>query len=328
VFVAAVSLLAVLLTSFDLKDMSVDAASLKHIDEIVASSGTFNILEIVPDAAGASVGYYIDGQEPIKYWKEALAALLSPADRSNHINTLFSRLADKGVLGAEDVTATPLQRTYYDSTNSSYYTETYEVTDETGWSILPLDQAESTTKTGTFTLTEDGPYAVNYAYTEAAGGGYVQNILYFSYTDAPVTDGSAYYYAPVFTLLTDDMDLNAMGGYAVYTKDENNIYHVNPARVTVADIVAAGGFDISQEYFYVDPAGTGAPGAHNYRPSSAWATRTTRPATVSRNPWPPTYFTREITSFTYVGAGGNYANSDEGARLDGQLRPRLLQGRI
>ncbi len=314
VFFTAVALLAVLLTSLDSKDMSVDAASLKHIDEIVASSGTFNILEIVPDTAGASVGYYVDGQEPIAGWKDELAALTSPAERSDYVNTLFGRLANRGALSGGDTT--PLRQTYYDTQNSSYYTETYEPAVLEDWNTLELAVAESTTKTGTFTEADEGPFEANYTYSPLTDGGYVQNISYFSYTDTPDTDSGAYYYQPGFEGITPDMNLSKMLDTVVYSlNDVTGIYFTtvddNGQPRTVQDIIDSGGFDISSQYFYVNPAQTSAPGDYHYE--AVLDTDNGTPEYIDAPVGAPSYFTREIDSFTYVGAGGHYVYSSEGS---------------
>ncbi len=312
VFIVAVAVLAVLLTSLDSKDMNVDAASLNHIDEIVAHSGTFNILEIVPDTAGATVGYYIDGQEPISGWKTALSALTSPAERSDYVNSLFGRLAARDILSGSDTT--PLSYTYFDAQNNSYYTEAYEVDDPQNWSILPLDERESTVLTGTFTPAEDGPYRAAYAYTPAQDGGYVQNIDYFTYVETPDYNAGAYYYDPVFTLITADTDLGAISGYTVYMLDGQGRYAVDPEMMTVADVIAAGGLDVTLQYFYVDPAATGAPGAFHYEAVTRDDDADDSPGDGFTEPASgPSYFTRDITSFTYVGTSDNYAYSEEGS---------------
>ena len=103
-------MLAVLLPSLDDGNLSVRAMSLKHIEEIVAQSGTFNILEIVPEAQAATIGYYIDGQEPVAGWKTTLGETATPAARIRDANALFQRLDDNGILSG--TTSTPLRYTY------------------------------------------------------------------------------------------------------------------------------------------------------------------------------------------------------------------------
>ncbi|NLA85776.1 MAG: hypothetical protein GX847_00525, partial [Clostridiales bacterium] len=114
VSVTATVMLAAALVAFSPERTTGNAASLKHIEEIVAQSGTFNILEIVPDEKAASFGYYIAGQEPISSayfdtysdgearlngWMATLAKTSSPAGRSAFANELFGRLASRGILG-------------------------------------------------------------------------------------------------------------------------------------------------------------------------------------------------------------------------------------
>ena len=322
IFATAVTLLAGLLTSLDRKDMTVDAASLKHIDEIVADSGTFNILEIVPETAGASIGYYADGQEPVSGWQGELAALTSAAERSAYVNNLFGRLADRGVLsGAE---TTPLMYTYYDTQNNSYYTEAYEVSDAENWSMLELAVPESVTMTGTLSEAEDGEYQAVYDYTQAENGGYIQNIHYFSYTDTPDYTGSVYYYEPVFTGITEETDLTVILDAVVYTYDEQTLVYTAATGgeenelLTVQAVIDQGGFDITDpeqvEYYYADPAQLGAPGEYGYEAVAAADDDDDAPGDGFTDVTDGTsYFTREITSYTYVGSGGSYTYSSDGS---------------
>ena len=322
VFVVAVTMLAGLLTTLDTKDMTVDAASLKHIDEIVADSGTFNILEIVPDTAGASVGYYAAGQEPVSGWRNELSALTSPAERSDYVNNLFERLAVRGVLS--DTETTPLMYTYYDTQNNSYYSEAYEVSDAENWSTLGLAVPETVTLTGAFIPAEDGAYQADYSYTPTENGGYVQNIYYFSYTDTPDYTGSTYYYEPVFTGITIDTDLSAILDAVVYTYDEETmVYSAVPTEtegqpLTVQGVIDQGGFDITDPelatHYYADMTQTGAPGEHLYAAVVSTLDDDDAPGDGFTDvPDGPSYFTRDISGYTYVGTGGNYAFSDEGS---------------
>jgi hypothetical protein len=312
VFAVAIVMLAALLTTLDASRTTVDAASLKHIDEIVAASGTFNILEIVPDVNAASVGYTIDGQEPAAGWKTAAAVLTSPSARSQYVNGLFKRLADKGVLGSG--TTTPLKYDYYDSTNQSYYTESYLVPDTTGWHRLSLSAPENVTLTGTMTPASGGPFRASFAYTPSDNGGYVQRIWYFMYTTAPNYGHGTYYYNPVFTAFTPDEDLTGKESYAVYTKDSSGNYIVDPGRITVGAYLTSGGFDSAQTYYYVNPTETGPPGNYSYAavvdlmsdnddtPGDGFMAAESGPS----------YFSRDVTGFTYVETGGNYAYAEGG----------------
>jgi hypothetical protein len=180
VSVMAAVMLAVSLTALNSDGMTAHAASLKHIEEIIAASGTFKILEIVPDVKAAAFGYYVNGQEPISKayfdtysngtkaidgWTASLAQL-PPEQRSTFVNDLFGRLAARRILG--NTTDTPLRYTYYE--NESYYKEAYLVDDPQNWNRLTLRTAESDTMTGTFEPVENGAYRAEYAYSPAAEG--------------------------------------------------------------------------------------------------------------------------------------------------------------
>jgi hypothetical protein len=354
VTLTAAVLLAVALTALGPDRTTGSAASLKHIDEIVAERGTFSILEIVPDAKAASFGYYIDGQEPISsayfdtysYGTETIngwtarLAKLPQEQRSTFVNGLFTRLSAGGILG--NTAAFPLRYTYYES--DSYYREAYLVDDPQNWNKLHLKTAESDSVTGTFTPAENGAYRAEYTYSPAAGGAgqYVQNIGHFSYTADP-TGVDAYFYNPVFkriepgTNLTDTLTMK-WSTTAVYIelKDEagnnitdahgNKIYVVGQYK-TVKEILDNGGLDADDKvfYYYVDPTQTGAPGAYSDTNYYAAVVDTsdnddapndgfTAPPVVSIEPpvSGPAWFFREITSYTYVGTGGNYAYSATG----------------
>jgi hypothetical protein len=328
--VTAAVLLAAALTAFNSDRTAGNAASLKHIDEIVAQRGEFHILEIVPDVKAASFGYFIGGQEPISReyfdasgqlsgWLAALSKTASPAGRSAFANGLFGRLAAKGILG--NSAAAPLKSTYYE--NGSYYAEAYLADDPQSWNTLPLAAPESVVVKGVFSEAENGAFRADYVYTPSEGGGYIQNISRFEY--AAAHEPGFYYYSPAFTL----MDLEALAieftsawdtwaGVAVYALDtESGIY---TCLGTVEEIVQhSGGFNLDLDYYYVDQAGTGAPGTdpiiHQYKAIVSMADLDdapgdgfTTPAAAGDPPVPgPSYFSRAISSYTHVGSGGNYA---------------------
>ncbi|NLT13197.1 MAG: DUF5057 domain-containing protein, partial [Clostridiales bacterium] len=343
--VTAVVLLALALTTFNADRMTGNAASLKHIDEIVAQSGTFNILEIVPDVKTASFGYYIGGQEPIEQayfdsctggadqlsgWLATLSKTPSREKRIEIANDLFERLELKGILG--NSAAAPLRNTYYE--DGSYYKEAYLADDPQNWNTLLLAAAESDIIKGAFTEAENGAFRADYVYNPAESGGYVQNISYFSYTSETPSGGDGFYYSPAFTPITagtdlTDTDTMKWSTTAVYTelKDEKgekvkdaldrDIYVTGQYR-TVKEILDNGGFNAAVNYYYVDPVQTGAPGA--YSETSCYAAVVdsgdqddapgdgfTAPLMTGDPAVPgPSYFTRAITGYTHVGSGGNY----------------------
>lgn len=309
---------AVILTSVDSTSVIVNATSLKHIDEIIAGSGTFNILEIVPDTKGASFGYYVDEQEPISTWKTTLSGFSSPAERSDYVNDLFTRLADKGILSGTETTALKYQ--YYDDANGLYYTEAYIVDDELDWNILRLDTSESVFVTGTFTPSEDGAYRAEYSYSPDDSGGYIQYIARFEYTQTPDYIGGAYYYAPIFTELTPETDLIGMDDTVVYQiEDEDEEIEIEIYIIigTVGSILDGDGFDLQQQYYYVDPFQTGAPGTHNYEAIVDYRDSDDAPHDGFIVPSSgESYFTRTIEDYSYVVSGGNYDFSDSGSDVN------------
>ena len=317
VFVAVIIALVASLASLNSNGTTVSAASLKHIDDIVAQGGTFNILELVPDTAAASIGYYIDGQEPIASWKTTVAGKASPSERSKYVNDLFSRLAstappDKSVLSKG--TATPLKLTYYDDVNSSYYTESYLVSDPQNWSRLHLNAPESVTVTGTMTAAQNGAFRASYSYAVQNGSGYIQNIAYFSYTASPIYGNGTYFYTPTFTKIQAHQDLTGWENVAVYTKDASGNYVVNPSKIFVKDYLSQGGLDNGEQYYYVKPAETGAPGNNKYAAVVSKSDADDAPGDGFTAPAQGggSYFSRSISGYTYVGTGGNYTYSSTG----------------
>ncbi|UOO37218.1 DUF5057 domain-containing protein [Oscillospiraceae bacterium CM] len=312
VFAVTVLLLAALLASLDPRS-SVDAASLKHIDEIVAANQPFKILEIVPDTAGASIGYYVDGQEPIANWKTLLAGMTTPAERSNYVNTLFTRLQSKGVLS--NTNAAPLQYSYYDGVNHSFYTEAYTVNDPQNWQVLHLNTPETTTLVGTFSPQEGGPYRAAYLYSLANGGGYNQNIARFEYTETPVYGAGDYYYNPVFSELDKttnfSLDWAKWSKTAVYQQDPDTGRYNYIA--TVSEIVDGGGFDAGETYYYVEASQTGAPGTNNYKAIVDTTDNDDAPQDGFVTASGTSYFSRTITGFSYVGTGGTYTYTASGS---------------
>lgn len=320
VFLTAVVMLAVLLPSLDDGNLSVRAMSLKHIEEIVAQSGTFNILEIVPEAQAATIGYYIDGQEPVAGWKTTLGETATPAARIRDANALFQRLDDNGILSG--TTSTPLRYTYVEGSN--YYTEAYLPDDFQNWRVLPLRTPETITLTGTMTPQAGGSFRGSYDYSPLSGGGFVQNIRYFEWTDAPAESGDIYYYNPVFLPVTPASNLDTMRGFAVYQLDENGHYYADPGKLTVQDYINDGGFDISgfkfedpstYKYFYVDPAMTGAPGEYSYAavPDATDEDDAPGDGFTDGASGGVSYFSRAVTSYTYSPGSGNYTFSGTGS---------------
>jgi hypothetical protein len=309
-FITAICILSVVFTSLDVAEITADAASLPHIEEILANNGTYRILEIVPDAAAATFGYYVAGQEPIANWKDQLAAMENPTVRTEYVNGLFSGLVAAGLMSETE--ATPLSYT-----GGSYYSEQYEVTDPDNWNTITLDHREKSVVTGVFSDMQDGPYSADYAYVQEEKGGYIQNIEKFEYTAAPAYGEGAYYYNPTFTLIVEegenptDLDqlISQIGDFAVYTQDDTGIY-------TYYGKISEG-LRSGDQYYYVSPNETGAPGGEG---SGCYYMAVVYKDDESDGPQRDgfiatagaSYFARKIISYTYVGQGGKYTFSPTG----------------
>lgn len=59
-------------------DANVAFNGISGIIDSHSENSTFNIVEVVPDASQASIGYLIDGQEPVD-WKKGLSTISGTA---------------------------------------------------------------------------------------------------------------------------------------------------------------------------------------------------------------------------------------------------------
>ncbi len=214
-----------LLLSVKMGSASAAVTSLPHIEEIIASKAEFHILEVVPEEKHGSFGYYVDGQEPFEDWQSTFsdsATYPTRAQRVTYANQLLTELHTAGILAVGNTT--PL---LYSGDAADYsYTEKYfweltaadGTTDTSGWTSMPLSTAEKQTVVGQMTA-ESGSYDANYAYVPMENGSYVQEITHFALATAGESEEGVYYYAPVFSLITDDMDLTALYGQAMYTPE-------------------------------------------------------------------------------------------------------------
>jgi hypothetical protein len=337
VFFTAVIMLAVMLPSLDKADMTVNAVSLKHIEEIVAASGEFKILEIVPDVKAASIGYYIDGAEPVSDWKTVLAGTATPEARTLYANKLFGELAAGGILS--EGTATPLR-----SIKAGMdYTEAYLPPDLDNWQILSLNEPEHYPLTGTMTPQEGGPFQASYDYSPEPRGGYVQSILYFTWSDTPDYTGGEYYYDPLFLPITPATDISSMLDDTVYELDAGGHHYTRTYTdadgkeqpFTVRKYMENGGFDMGDfkfddpgtyKYFYVDSALIGGPGEYHYKAKPV-TDADGAPVYTAVSDDMPSFFTRTVSSFTYVISGGNYAYSAAGTETyDVRFKSVYYQG--
>lgn len=327
----ALLLVAALCASLMIESNLAGAASyesLEHIETIKnekASSGTpFTIVELTPQAGTGSIGYYVKGQEPTTNWQTVLASTEGSTARKAYADKLFTSLRDAGLLSSG--TDTPLK-------SSVSYTETLPwLTRPAGaQTIALLDQdgqprtenaAEPITGTFSYQGANQGSFNQNSTPTLLPGatGDYQQSIQHFVYTAADAsTDGSYYYYQPVFAQLDlTDLEANEASyiGKAMYeaiTVTEP----ITPGSVDTQTIPAYEykgtlgdtGFSLDADTAYYYVTDTAAPSAvrdaaHPYRAVSSGF----EPVANGSG-----YFTMTISGYVYVGDGkGSYAYSASG----------------
>lgn len=189
--------------------------SLPHIEEIVSSSNQFNILEIVPEKGSGSIGYYVEGQEPVESFNDLLAGKTSQSARAAAAGELFTHLRNRGLLG--DNEDTPL------TASGTSYTEKkpwqMENSDFSSMVQLVLKSPEEAQVTGDFQSADTGDYdKVMELALSGAGGDHIQKISQFRYSTE--TEEGTYYYNPVFLPVTAGETL--ADGTAIYANTAND----------------------------------------------------------------------------------------------------------
>ena len=76
-----------------------------------SENNIFQVAEVVPEKSMGSMGYYVDGSEPMHY---VLNGLASASDRYAYIENQQNILMDTGIMGEEGTTDRPLQKTGYE----------------------------------------------------------------------------------------------------------------------------------------------------------------------------------------------------------------------
>ncbi|NLT14344.1 MAG: DUF5057 domain-containing protein [Clostridiales bacterium] len=211
--------LSLLFFAPDLTQKAEAATSLPWIEEIKRSTGSFDILEIVPQAGSGSIGWYIDGQEPGANWaKDSLAALPTKAQRVSAAAVYLSALQSAGLLGAAD--ATPLRKT-------GDYAEyaPWERGSTADLKTLALAAQETYTGvTGTFTENPTGgEYRADNSYALSAGGAggnYDQDVSALSAVTAAPTDGLTHYFITLGAFSALPALNNPADGLLIYQEAE------------------------------------------------------------------------------------------------------------
>ena len=160
--ILAVSMILGSVASIVTNALDEDTPSLDYIETIKRKKNTenssFRILEVAPDATKGAMGYYADnGQEATANWTNEAKAKATRAERVSSVNTLFSQLTARGLLGTNNTT--PLE-------SKGEYTEYYP------WENVPTTAKELNLNAeekvvgvnGRFIPAENGDYTVSEDY--------------------------------------------------------------------------------------------------------------------------------------------------------------------
>lgn len=274
--------------------------SLPNVEHLKQQGGAFKILEILPNAAQGSIGYYIGGQEPCASWAQQAGKKENadtPNKRKDFVNsTLFSNLKKAGLLGEVGAGATQNPLTLSESYSEAYPWETHNQE----FKELTLEYEETEEVSGTITPAPDGAYVDSgvYELEKNGSGTHVQIVDYF--TTTPTGEVTNYYwYEPTFTLI--DKDDSVSVGTAVYENNGGTYVYIG----TVGNS-NFNGMEIGKEYYSVtvtnEPAQT-KDEKHIYAAVSGGF----RPIATGE----VGYFSQKENKYTYVGSGGDY-NFSEG----------------
>ncbi|MBQ6265919.1 MAG: DUF5057 domain-containing protein [Clostridia bacterium] len=140
-------------------DEPVSLGYIEHIKRQKNDGGTaFRILEVAPSKSQSSMGYYVDGYEPVANWPQEAAAIPTKFSRTEYVNNMFNALGKAGLLSEQD-NAAPLKKI-------GDYKEYYpweEVPDDA--TQLTLNNGETVTDIhGGFEADENGSYILEAKY--------------------------------------------------------------------------------------------------------------------------------------------------------------------
>ena len=193
--------------------INADAAttSLTGIENLKNTKRHLNILEIVPQENTGSVGYYVDGEEPISNWLETMAATVGTDPRETYANnTLFKNLQDRGLMGNDgSVYPLTLQEAYNEIMPWEVDQDDYADFESGRLKTLTLAQVEEQKVKGTIEKNENGDYIYEPSYVfvpDGSGATLVENAVRYVYGKPVLGAGqTAYYYHVLFerAIITD-----------------------------------------------------------------------------------------------------------------------------
>ncbi len=336
--VVALAAVALVLVSTILEQMPEAAfaqQSFNGIDTVISAHGEddpFTIVELVPDAGAAKLGYLVEGSEPFYYdaasgeyqtYTEHLAALTSASDRTSFDSSMVKTLS--AITGDEDF---PLSYTAY--------AESYAKKD--GYTALALDEAETITSgTSGYSMNDVGTGQGDFSYTTSyeavtSGGSLEQNISYYD------VNADNKYYNLTFTKIDDISNytgaaykVSSATSYSSYDEavaaSANNVYYSEDSGTTFVKAET----NESKSYYVVYFTYAENPGASDgvtyYAPSlasfditgsatyGAVLDETTPYVNASGNG----HFNSVGASYQYVGDGNGAYELTEGGTLDADV---------
>ncbi len=178
---------------------------IEKIKDQVTDYHPYTILEIIPQENSGEIGYYFADKEPIRVWRQQIAAL-NAAERNNYLTNLLANLEKQRLLG--DGNNFPLSKTA--DAFSEYLP--WQTPPEQAVNIN-LDNRESSQVKADFIPTASGTggdFVPMYQVTAAGDGSHDQHFAYLRQVDAAI-GGEVFYYDADF-IQVDLAALDAVAG--------------------------------------------------------------------------------------------------------------------
>ncbi len=298
--------------------------SLLGIESIKAtnsSANPYNVLEIVPDLSSTSIGYYLSEGHELIDWQTILSVQTSEAERREYISNLSYALAAEGIASTDK--ATPLKinaYTEYKPWEAGAFDEgVFEIKQTHGGD--PVFSSENAPDKFEAVDLGSGSYEESSGYQEATGkpeAEYYLNPIYLEKVDAPLADGTHYYY-PADGFVKYDFKvpgaITGMFGKTFYQLDDEGNYQLFGTMIEGGDLYINSGEDY---YVYtLNPDNKDFPST-TYSEETPYLATKTQYVEAAGTEYEP-HFELVERSYTYVGEGnGDYAY-DQHKTADGTV---------
>lgn len=321
------------------------STSLPGIENIISSligpSGSYSILDVSDSSEDALFGYYVEGQEPVKF-ERTLKSKKSLNERTEWAQSYLKGLSDKGILSNND--STPLT-----AVSEDLYTEYYPwVNIPTGdYTTLSLGHDETVSVNALPKEADGGSFNISsssFEYRE--GGDYVQNISFinpidflgncFDSDEALSSEKAQYiFYKPEFKQVSKDnvneIDDKDDDSYFHFSAEENlPLYSFSDDGNKVFDQAASEDreFKSGTKYYAITAITAVKPGSElsgslaDLKAAGWYASPIDETkGFVKASAGQTGYFTFNLSSFQYVGKGnGSYDLTDASADPNGQYK--------